>query len=61
MGIKLDLNIRGIKTFSWGICFKGLSSSVIIILYITLQETAHEFEHIGWVPNTEIVSGKSVS
>lgn len=44
--------------FTWGIYFKGLSSSVIISSNIKLQETDYEYGHIGQIPDTEIVAGK---
>lgn len=44
--------------FTWGIYFKGLSSSVIISSNIKLQETDYEFERIGQIPYPEIVAGK---
>lgn len=44
-----------------GICFKGLSSSVIISSIINLQETDYKFEHIGGIPDIERMTGKNVS
>lgn len=44
-----------------GICFKGLSSSVIISSVINLQKTGYEFEHIGWIPDIERMTEKNVS